>query len=698
MPRKPSRFVSSASLIAAIASLIAVTHVSARVWTSSDGKPLVAEFVAIQGENLLLKIAGGRTVPVPMSRLIKADQEAAQRFAELGDDTATLRSAKTIDALLAKSLVKGGVRSFNQPLPDDLFARRVYLDIIGRIPTREEFQSFAENARPDKREALIDELLTRPARASHLFNYFADMYRLNGNADFAPGQRAEPYIGWWKEQLAKNTPYDVMVREMLTASGNIGQNPASGFLLRDAGMEFDAFSNFGQISLGVDISCAQCHDHPFADWVMTDFYEMAAYFGNTQRTMGQYAVADSMNMKRAEMPNAPVGWVQSFRKFAETKGLNLEDPDAARPFNYYVNNALGWNVSDNPVMDHPVPSTVGEIGGQVFKPRPLIGDKPGTGGKTRREALAEWLTAKDNPRFSLVIANRMWSRAFGKALLEPVKDFPVEWAKATGQPEVAAYVAEEMKRVKYDLREFMRILYNTKAYQTYATALEPATTDLYLFAGPVLRRMRAEQAWDSFMLLAHGPEIDGIKGRDGSFYRELLDVNFEKDSFETIWTKYEAFKQNRGRSFGSSMIMSPEATALSGNEPDVPKLGNLELIRASEMVQPAPGASLVDTFGQSDRIITDQHTYDGSVPQVLALMNGRITERLTGPTSKVVEDLKGLDAEEDKVRGVFFTMLSRFPSDDEQAMGVELLDTYGDEGICDLAWALMNSPEFLYIQ
>ncbi len=685
-------------LAAFLVAFLALPALEARVWTSTDGRPLAAEFVALEGENVLLKIAGGRTIPVPLSRLIKADQEAAGRFAILGDDTLTMRAAKMIDSLLAKNLVKAGVRSFNQPLPDDLFARRVYLDILGRIPTREEFQSFAENSRPDKREALIDELLTEPGRASHLFNYFADMFRLNGNADFAPGQRAEPYIQWWKEQIAKNTPYDVIFREMLTANGNIGQNAASGFLLRDAGMEFDAFSNFGQVALGVDISCAQCHDHPFADWVMSDFYEMAAYFGNTQRTMGQYAVADSMGMKKASMPNAPDGWVDSFRKFAQGKGLNLEDPDAARPFNFYVNNALGWNIADNLAMDHPVPSTVAEIGGQVFKPRPIVGDKPGTGGKTRREALAEWLTAKDNPRFALVIANRMWSRAFGRALLEPVKDFPLEWAKTAGQPEVTAFVADQMKRVNYDLREFMRILYNTKAYQTYATAAEPASTESYLFAGPVLRRMRAEQAWDSFMLLAHGEQIDEIKGRDGSFYKALLNVDFAKDSFEAIWAKYEAFKQNRGRSYGTTLILASESGTLSGVEPDVPKLGNLELIRASEMVQPAPGASLVDTFGQSDRIITDQHTFDGSVPQVLALMNGGITERLTGPTSKLVDDLKGLDADEDKVRGVFFTILSRFPSDEEQTMGVEMLGSYGDDGIRDLAWALINSPEFLFIQ
>jgi hypothetical protein len=666
---------------------------SARVWTSTDGKTLTAEFVKLDGENMELKVAGGRTVKVPLARFVKADQEAAKRFAILGDNTLTLLSAKKIDGLLARNLVKAGVKSFNPRLPDDLFARRVYLDIIGRIPTREEFQRFAESARPDKREALIDELLVHPGRASHLFNYFADMYRLHGNADFPVGQRAEPYIQWWKDKLQGNVPYDGMVREMLTATGNMGQNPATGFLLRDAGMEFDAFSNFGQVMLGIDISCAQCHDHPFADWTMSDFYEMAAFFGQTQRTMGAYASADSMGMKRASMPNAPEGWADEFRKFAAGRGINMQDPAASRPFNWFLNNALGWNVADNEAMDHPVPTTVAEIGGQVFKPRPLLGGKPAAGGMSRREALAEWLTSADNPRFALVIANRMWSRAFGMPLLDPVGDFPLEWAKATGQPEVAAFVAEEMKRVKYDLREFMRILYHTTAYQTYATPKEPSTSERYLFAGPVLRRMRAEQAWDSLMLLAHGPQIDEIRGRDGSLYRQLLNVDFEKDSFEAVWEKYQAFNSTR---WSGALVAAPGS--LSGSEPDVPRLGNLELIRAAEMVQPAPGASLLDTFGQSDRLVTDQHTYDGSVPQVLALMNGEVTERLTGPGSKVVEDLQNLDATEDKVRGVFFTLLSRFPSDEEQSMGVEMLNSYGDDGIRDLAWALMNSPEFLFIQ
>ena len=130
----------------------------------------------------------------------------------------------------------------------------------------------------------------------------------------------------------------------------------------------------------------------------------------------------------------------------------------------------------------------------------------------------------------------------------------------------------------------------------------------------------------------------------------------------------------------------------------MPRIGNLSAARASELEQPAPPASLLDTFGQSDRNITDEHNYDGSVPQVLALMNGDITSALTGSSSRLVTELENLDAPEDKVAGVFFTVLARYPTAEERSLGVSMLEDYGDDGIRDLAWALLNSPEFLYIQ
>ncbi|MEX2577908.1 MAG: DUF1549 domain-containing protein [Verrucomicrobiales bacterium] len=680
-----------ASLLAAF-SLFAGS-LEARTWTSTDGKTMEAAFLGIEGNNFRFRMDDGREVAVPRDRFIRADQDAAERLDGIGDDTGVKASAQKIDALLAQQLKKHGFTSFNEPLPDDLFVRRVYLDIIGRIPTREEFLRFAESARGDKREALIDELLQSPGFASHLFNYFADMYRLHAS-DFNNGIRMDPYIQWWRDQLSENRPYDELVVDMITAKGNVGQNPASGFLLRDTGMEFDAFANFGQIMLGIDISCAQCHDHPFDEWTQGDFYEMAAFFGNTQRSTGYRASSSMMGGGSIGMPNAPEGWKDDFMKWAENnKGIVPRDPQNSREFRYFVN-ALGWNVDDNEKMETILPHDFRGSGGkpnEVAKPGTLIGATAKTGGKTRREALADWLTDPENPRFAQVIANRMWSRAFGRALVEPVNDFSDDMAEKASQPEVLDFVSREMQRVDYDLKQFMRILYNTRAYQSIATAEEPDFADSYYFQGPVLRRMRAEQAWDSMMLLANGVEIDEKTGADGSFYKKILDVDFHSASHEDVWEHYEMWQSARGNRMGMAVIDD-------SSDDLTPVIVNDDQLRASELPQPATGASMLDTFGQSDRIITDAHNYDGSVPQVLALMNGTVTQQLTGVSSKVVSDLEELDGPDDKVRGVFFTLLNRFPSEEELSLGVGMIEDFGDDGISDLAWALMNSPEFLFIQ
>lgn len=676
--------------VAAMVTGLFAPSAQARTWTSTDGKPLQAIFLGIEGDNYKFKLQNGNQIVVPKDKFIKADQEAAERLAKIGDDSFTKASSRQIDTLLATTLKKNGFNSFNAPLPDDLFVRRVYLDITGRIPTREEFLAFAESSRPDKREALIDELLLSPGYASHLFNYFADMYRLHGS-DFQNGVRMDPYVQWWRDQVQSNKPYHQIVTEMLTAKGNVGQNPASGFLLRDTGMEFDAFANFGQVMIGIDISCAQCHDHPFDEWTQGDFYEMAAFFGNTQRSLG-YRPADAMMTGgKVEMPNAPAGWKTTFEKWAEsTKGVIPRDQN----FNqfYFFTNALGWNIADNEALQTVLPHDfIGDGGkpGEVANPRTLIGDAAKVGGKTRREAIADWLTAPENPRFALVIANRMWGRAFGQAIIEPTNDFSDEEIKRSSQPEVLAYLTREMRRVNYDLREFMRIIYNTRAYQSIASSEEPDLTKAYYFPGPVLRRMRAEQAWDSMMVLAHGSEIDKKKGGDGSFYKKILNIDFNTATNEDVWRHYEMWQNLRG---GSAMAMVSE-----GDEYTPVAMNDTEL-RASELPQPAAAASMLDTFGQSDRRITDDHNYDGSVPQVLALMNGAVTQQLTGVSSKVVSDLEELDGPDDKVRGVFFTLLNRFPTKEELDLGVGMIEDFGDEGISDLAWALMNSPEFLFIQ
>lgn len=667
----------------------------ARTWTSTEGQSLQAIFLGIEGDNYKFKLQNGSEVTIPKDKFIPADQEAAERLNKIGDDSFTKASARQIDLLLATNLKKLGFTSFNEPLPDDLFVRRVYLDIAGRIPTRKEFLRFAENSREDKREALIDELLLSPGYSSHLFNYFADMYRIvgsNRNA-FTSGIRMDPYVEWWRQQLAANRPYHEIVSEMILANGNVGQNPAAGFLLRDTGMEFDAFSNFGQVMLGIDISCAQCHDHPFEDWTQGDFYQMAAFFGNTQRSLNS-RVADSMKGGgTVEMPNAPAGWKDDFMGWAEkNKGIIPKDVKSVQ-FRFFVN-ALGWNLVDNEALQTAFPHDfIGHGGkpGEIAAPRTLIGAAAkATGGKSRRQAISEWLLSPENPRFAMVIANRMWSRAFGRAFVEPENDFSDEMIKRGVQQETFAYLTREMRRVNFDLREFMRIIYNTRAYQSIATAEEPDLSDAYPFAGPVLRRMRAEQAWDSMMVLAHGSDIDTKKGGDGSFYKRVLDVDFNTASHEEVWQHYEMWQKLRGNN-------TAMASAAPGDNDNPEIIGDSDL-RASELNQPASEASMLDTFGQSARLVTDSHNYDGSVPQVLALMNGEVTRKLTGASSKIVADLESLDGPDDKVRNTFFTLLSRFPSKEELDLGISMMENYGDEGISDLAWALMNSPEFLFIQ
>tara|TARA_R110002096_G_scaffold45372_13_gene121916 strand:- start:2615 stop:4675 length:2061 start_codon:yes stop_codon:yes gene_type:complete len=665
---------------------------NAREWTSTDGKKMKALFLGIEDGKFHFKMSNGQEALVPSDRFIKADQEAAKRLTLIGDDSYTIASASRIDGLLAAQLKKNGFASFNEPLPDDLFVRRVYLDITGRIPTRDEFLEFAESARADKREALIDQLLLSPGFSSHMFNYFADMYRVHAS-DFNNGIRMDPYIQWWRDQLKSNAHYDDIVLDMITANGNVGHNPAAGFLLRDTGMEFDAFANFGQVMLGLDISCAQCHDHPFDEWTQGDFYDMAAFFGNTQRSLG-YGSAGMMGGSMVTMPDAPDGWKKSFENWAYSeKGVAPPPNQTSNRFRFFLT-ALGWNVADNETLETILPADFIGSGGKpnaVARPKTLVGAAAKKGGMTRREALGQWLTDPENPRFAMVIANRMWDRAFGRAMVIPVNDFSESAIEKAAQPEVLKFITREMQRVDYDLREFMRILYNTRAYQSVATTEEPDWADNYYFQGPVLRRMRAEQAWDSMMVLANGTEIDQKTGADGSLYKKILNIDFATASNEDVWTHYEKWEQYYGPRGAKAMVSNAtddwEPTMLEDDQ-----------LRASEMAQPAPAASMLDTFGQSDRIITDAHNYDGSVPQVFALMNGTVTQRLTGASSKVVDDLEELDGPDDKVRGVFFTLLNRFPNDDELKLGMGMIEDFGDEGISDLAWALMNSPEFLFIQ
>ncbi|MEM7386286.1 MAG: DUF1549 domain-containing protein, partial [Verrucomicrobiota bacterium] len=197
----------------------------------------------------------------------------ASSFSIWADPVADRKFSQEIDRLIEQGFRKHKVKP-NPPASDDVFLRRIYLDIAGRIPTLEEVDAFDQTDAPNKRTRLIEKLLRSEAYVSHSFNYWADILRVKSDIR---GDAGEPYAAWVKQSLRENKPYDKMVFELLTASGNVWDNGAVGYYMRDAGMPLDNMAYTTQVFLGTQMVCAQCHDHPFDKWKQKEFYEMAAY-------------------------------------------------------------------------------------------------------------------------------------------------------------------------------------------------------------------------------------------------------------------------------------------------------------------------------------------------------------------------------------------------------------------------------------
>ena len=187
------------------------------------------------------------------------------------------KEAAAIDRILEKAH-----RQEKAEVPRNLdeakLSRRLYLAIAGRIPSYDEASSYLGNRDGRKRVMLVDSLLLSPAYESQMFNWWADLLRLKsrmrGGAQIGAGQL---YNHWVKEQVRENKPFDQVAYSLVTAEGYPWEDGASGYYLRDAGMELDNMSNTTQLFLGTQMVCAQCHNHPFDKWTQQEYYKMAAF-------------------------------------------------------------------------------------------------------------------------------------------------------------------------------------------------------------------------------------------------------------------------------------------------------------------------------------------------------------------------------------------------------------------------------------
>jgi len=464
-------------------------------------------------------------------------------------------AADEIDALLARDWAANNLTP-NAPADDNVFVRRIYLDVVGRIPTTREAEEFLASSEEGRRAALIDKLLDSEGYVQNYFHYWADVLRVQSK-----GQRTGPaYVHFIKDALRSNKPYDVFVREMIAGEGKAWSDGAIGYYTRDRGMPLDNMASTVRVFLGTRIECAQCHNHPFDKWTQKQFYEMAAFtFGVEIRDFGggvtggisdllrDQGMAIRTMFKQPERPKDMTDVADRLAYWAEMDKVGrarraAEEAlhEAEQLYNQALRESGGIprypkvtfderrkvTLPPNYKYDDAKPRSVVEAAammGHEYTPLP---------GETRVQAYARWLANPGNDRFNKVVVNRLWKKAFGLALIEPLDDLTD--ATVAVNPELLSHLEKLMVSLNYDMKAYLRILFNTSTYQRQASREEVAPGTACHFTGPVLRRMTAEQLWDSFVTLINpNPDMLNMTAHESSEQRRLA-VEKLADPAETL--------------------------------------------------------------------------------------------------------------------------------------------------------------------
>ena len=648
-------------------------------------------------------------------RAKKASRESIQQISD------------KIDALVMQQLSDEGLTR-NKQTDDFVFVRRVYLDIIGRIPSLKETKAFVSSKKKSKRENLIDELLDSYGRTSRQFNFWADLLRVK--SQMGNGLSGQPYVDFVKDSLERNQPYDEFVQELLTASGpNLATgNGEVGYYLRDRNMPEDNMSNTVRIFLGTRLECAQCHDHPYDDWTQRQYFEMVAFTnGVSYRSPNDNALESQKLMKGGKVPEKVYTKVKQY-----LRSLNMGVSGSGSGVARLPENFLGDDGEDGEIVvaremfngeaitDAEIPKTKRKRSRGRIRGIKEIGS---------REIYAAWLTAPDNPRFATVIANRLWKQAMGIGLIEPV-DILEEGVKGSN-PELMEYLTKTMIELDFDMKQFQRAIYLTETYQASAFAKDVPDVTKYNFQGPIVRRMSAEQIWDSLLTLVIN-ETD-VRRTNPQYeadtsvqYENLIKMQPQKilqhaiktvekrqgnrgeaqKKKKTFKAKQNEFKkrlkaaQNANNTAATRKLLTQQAKFMAKHRKSQP-----EFARASELPSPAPAKHFLREFGQSDREVIDNGNLEPSIPQVLSMMNGILEKNVCrDPASVLMQQAVKAGSSKECVETVFLTMLSRKPSRKElqawrpdfdtavkQRRQSAMVDTFSD-----LIWTIANSNEFIF--
>lgn len=475
-------------------------------------------------------VLGVLGIAVAASRLVAQDRSSISR---------------DIDALVQKRLLQEKIPS--SPITSDAdFLRRIYLDLIGRIPTMDQALTFLNSTEPDKRSKLIDDLLARPEFGV----YTATLWReriIDRSEDHRNIRafRAPAFVEWMAGELNKDIGWDRIVSDMLTAEGPVKDRPAGIFIMANRVNQFprpeDLTATTGRLFMGMHLRCAQCHDHPYVDtWSQDDFWQMAAFFGQL-RDHGLEPTREGDQPVYVERPNPDINRERQYTnrmlqlgQIPSQKGPNIAIPRGSNPKDIKKHVSAKFFLGETPQLDEA----------------------------PYRPTLAKWLTAKENPYFSRATVNRIWSHFFARGLVNPVDDMGPH--RQPSHPELLDLLEKEFKDSGFRYKSLVRAICNSETYQRTSKPLPGNVNDQTLYSHMPIRVLDPDQMLDSLAMAFSRPIL--LKGAG----RDLANGIWATRSVDDPATDYShgipQFLQMMNGSLGSNFLL-PKQTA--GKQKDV---------------------------------------------------------------------------------------------------------------------------------
>jgi hypothetical protein len=385
--------------------------------------------------------------------------------------------AEKVDSLLAQELYLKNPKSALAPLvSDEVFLRRAALDVIGIRPSQAQMALFLLDPSVDRRQKLVDRLLADPRFGRNWGRYWRDvvMYRRVEDRALISAAALTTFL---TDALNDGQGWDQIAETMIEAKGNVMESGPTGLIMAQTANADDVAAEVSRIFLGIQIQCAQCHDHPTDRWKREQFHQFAAFFPRMQLRPIQYQ-----------------GMMRGF----EVASVQFE-PRFRGPM-------PGRGSLEHYMPDLKNPSAKGQLMTPVFF---ATGRKLPTGSSDdeRRTSIAEWITAREDGWFAKAFVNRVWAELVGEGFYEPVDDMGP--GKACSAPATLAYLAEQFAARSYDVRWLYRTIMATKLY---ARESRPRRTANEMpFAANCAQRLRGDQLFD-MLTLSLGVEVPGYFG------------------------------------------------------------------------------------------------------------------------------------------------------------------------------------------